>query len=108
MLAGAALVQWGLRGLGATQEDLRIANLGAIVFGNLLLWFRGRGVRHVHANSVFVALLAGVCAVWLLLTVLAGVGSLFGLPQAPSAWVLCAVAPAGWALWHLSAYRSRT
>lgn len=42
--AGVALVQWVCRERGASPEVLRLASLGSIVLGNLLLlvWFRGQ------------------------------------------------------------------
>ncbi|WP_369647356.1 cation-translocating P-type ATPase [Variovorax sp. V118] len=100
---GVAAVQWGCRVLGATHEELRMASLGSIVLGNLLLllWFRGSGVRVAHTNTVFHALLIGVCVVWGLLTAVPGVGSAFGLPGASSPWALWVVLPASWALWRI-------
>ncbi|MET3373488.1 Ca2+-transporting ATPase [Variovorax boronicumulans] len=100
---GVAAAQWGCRALGATHEELRMASLGSIVLGNLLLllWFRGSGVRLAHTNTVFHALLIGVCVVWGLLTAVPGVGSAFGLPGASSPWALWVVLPASWALWRI-------
>lgn len=105
VFVGVALVQWGFRAQGATHEELRMASLGSIVLGNLLLllWFRRAGVRLAHTNTVFHALLIGVCVVWGLLTGVPGVGVVFGLPDASSPWALWVVLPAGWALWRLFA-----
>jgi Ca2+-transporting ATPase len=105
VFAGVVAVQWACRALDATQEELRMASLGSIVLGNLLLllWFRGAGLRLAHTNTVFHALLIGVCVVWGLLTAVPGVGRIFGLPSAPSPWALWVVLPAGWALWRLFA-----
>ncbi|MDQ8017182.1 MAG: HAD-IC family P-type ATPase [Bordetella sp.] len=105
VFVGVAVVQWVCRTLGATHEELRMASLGSIVLGNLLLlqWFRGAGGRPAHANPTFYALLVGVCVVWTLITAVPGVGSVFGLPGRPSPWALGVVLPAAWALWHLAA-----
>lgn len=105
VFAGVALVQWVSRTQGATPDALRLASLGAIVAGNLLLlvWFRTAGGGRMHTNTAFHALLAGVCAVWGLLTAVPGVGAVFGLPDIPSAWALWVVLPAGWALMRLVA-----
>ncbi|RYY86964.1 MAG: cation-translocating P-type ATPase, partial [Comamonadaceae bacterium] len=105
VFAGVVAVQWACRTLGATHEELRMASLGSIVLGNLLLllWFRGAATRHAHTNRVFYMLLIGVCAVWALLTAVPGVGSLFGLPGTVSLWALWLVLPAGWATWRLAA-----
>ncbi|WPG41378.1 cation-translocating P-type ATPase [Variovorax sp. EBFNA2] len=102
---GVVAVQWTCRALDATPEELRMASLGSIVLGNLLLllWFRGAGVRLAHTNTVFHALLIGVCVVWGLLTVVPAVGRVFGLPGASSPWALWVALPAGWALWRLFA-----
>ena len=82
-----------------------MASLGSIVLGNLLLllWFRRAGTRLAHTNKVFHMLLIGVCVVWGLLTMVPGVGPLFGLPGAFSPWALWVVLPAGWAAWRLLA-----
>ena len=103
VFVGAAAVQWACRALGATHEELRLASLGSIVLGNLLLllWFLGEGVRLAHTNEVLYALLIAVSAVWGLLTAVPGVGSVFGLPGATSPWALWIVLPAGWAMWRL-------
>lgn len=105
VFAGVVAVQWACRTLGATHEELRMASLGSIVLGNvlLLLWFRGAGTRLAHPNAVFHMLLIGVCVVWGLLTMVPGVGPLFGLPGAFSPWALWVVLPAGWAAWRLRA-----
>ncbi|MET3494433.1 Ca2+-transporting ATPase [Variovorax boronicumulans] len=105
VFGGVVAVQWVCRALNATHEELRMASLGSIVLGNLvlLLWFRWAGVRLAHTNTVFHALLIGVCVVWGLLTVVPGVGSIFGLPAASSPWAMWVVLPAGWALWRLYA-----
>jgi len=109
VFVGVALVQWGCRALGATHEELRMASLGSIVLGNLLLlvWFRGASVRLTHTNTVFNALLVGVCVVWGMLTAVPGVGALFGLPDTSSPWALWVVLPAGWSLWRLFAISKR-
>lgn len=109
VFAGVALVQWGCRLLGATPEELRMASLGSIVLGNLLLllWFRGAGARLARTNTVFWALLIGVCVVWGLLTAVPGVGAAFGLPAASSPWAWWIVLPAGWAMWRLFAISQR-
>ena len=103
VFAGVALVQWGCRVLGSTPEELRMASLGSIVLGNLLLllWFRRGGVSRSHTNTVFHVLLVGVCVAWGLLTIVPGVGGMFGLPDKPSPWALWIALPAGWALWRL-------
>ncbi|RZL87994.1 MAG: cation-translocating P-type ATPase, partial [Variovorax sp.] len=105
VFAGVVAVQWACRSLGATHEELRMASLGSIVLGNLLLllWFRGAGTRVAHTNKVFHMLLIGVCVVWALLTAVPGVGTLFGLPGTFSPWALWIVLPAGWATWRLLA-----
>ncbi len=105
VFAGVVAVQWACRTLGATHEELRMASLGSIVLGNLLLllWFRGAGTRLAHTNKVFHMLLIGVCVVWGLLTTVPGVGTLFGLPGTSSPWALWVVLPAGWAAWRLLA-----
>ncbi|MBB1602477.1 cation-translocating P-type ATPase [Variovorax sp. UMC13] len=102
VFAGVVAVQWACRTLGATQEELRMASLGSIVLGNLLLllWFRCAGTRLAHPNTVFHILLIGVCVVWGLLTMVPGVGTLFGLPGTFSPWALWVVLPAGWAAWR--------
>jgi Ca2+-transporting ATPase len=109
VFVGVALVQWGCRALGATHEELRMASLGSIVLGNLLLlvWFRGASVRLTHTNTVFNALLVGVCVVWGMLTAVPGVGAVFGLPDTSSPWALWIVLPAGWSLWRLFAISKR-
>jgi Ca2+-transporting ATPase len=109
VFVGVALVQWGCRALGATHEELRMASLGSIVLGNLLLlvWFRGASVRLTHTNTVFNALLVGVCVVWGMLTAVPGVGAMFGLPDTSSPWALWVVLPAGWSLWRLFAISKR-
>ncbi|BEP51763.1 MULTISPECIES: cation-translocating P-type ATPase [Variovorax] len=101
--AGVALVQWVCRERGASPEVLRLASLGSIVLGNLLLlvWFRGAGFGRTHANAVFHALLVGVCVVWVLLTGVPGVGARFGLATLPPHWALWAALPASWAAWRL-------
>ncbi|XXQ55534.1 cation-translocating P-type ATPase [Xenophilus aerolatus] len=105
VFAGVAAVQWACRTAGASHEELRMASLGSIVLGNLLLLqsFRGTGRRPTHGNTTFYALLIGVCVVWILLTAVPGVGSVFGLPGRPSPWALWVVLPAAWALRHLVA-----
>ncbi|MGJ7573344.1 cation-translocating P-type ATPase [Variovorax sp. RB2P76] len=103
---GVALVQWLCRAQGASPEALRLASLGSIVTGNLLLllWFRrAGGSGHAHDNTVFLALLLGVCMVWALLTAMPGVGPVFGLPGGPSSWAWLLVLPAGWSVWRLFA-----
>jgi Ca2+-transporting ATPase len=109
VFVGVALVQWGCRALGATHEELRMASLGSIMLGNLLLlvWFRGASVRLTHTNTVFNALLVGVCVVWGMLTAVPGVGAVFGLPDTSSPWALWIVLPAGWSLWRLFAISKR-
>ena len=110
IFAGVAAVQWVCRALDATHEELRLASLGSIVLGNLLLlfWFRGAGVRAARTNTVFQMLLIGVCMVWGLLTAVPGVGDMFGLPGTFSPWALWVVLPAGWAAWRLvGVYRHR-
>ncbi|RYF82872.1 MAG: cation-translocating P-type ATPase [Comamonadaceae bacterium] len=105
VFVGVVAVQWDCRTLGATQEELRMASLGSIVLGNLLLlpWFRRAGARLAHTNTVFHLLLIGVCVVWGLLTTVPGVGTLFGLPGTFSPWALWVVLPAGWAAWRVFA-----
>jgi len=101
--AGVALVQWVCRERGASPEVLRLANLGSIVLGNLLLlmWFRRAGFGRRHANAVFHALLVGVCVVWVLLTGVPGVGAWFGLATLPPHWALWVALPGSWAAWRL-------
>jgi Ca2+-transporting ATPase len=88
---------------GASPEALRLASLGSIVLGNLLLlvWFRGGGLGRTHATAVFHALLVGVCVVWALLTGVPGIGARFGLATLPLHWALWVALPAGWAAWRL-------
>jgi len=109
VFAGVAAVQWGCRALGATTEELRMANLGSIVLGNLLLlvWFRGVDARSAHANAMFYTLVIGVCIVWSLLTLVPGVGGMFGLPSVLSPWSLWVILPAIWALRRLMAAHQR-
>ncbi|MDP9964526.1 Ca2+-transporting ATPase [Variovorax paradoxus] len=101
--AGVALVQWACRERGASPELLRLASLGSIVLGNLLLllWFRGAGFGRTHANAVFHALLVGVCVVWVLLTGVPGIGAWFGLATLPPHWALWVALPGCWAAWRL-------
>ncbi|MDP9927936.1 cation-translocating P-type ATPase [Variovorax paradoxus] len=101
--AGVALVQWVCRERGASTEVLRLANLGAIVLGNLLLlmWFRRAGFARRHANAVFYGLLMGVCGVWVLLTGVPGIGAWFGLATLPPHWALWVALPGCWAAWRL-------
>jgi Ca2+-transporting ATPase len=98
-LAGVVLLQWLCRQPGASTEMLRLASLGAIVAGNLLmlLWFRGLGPDHDHANPAFDALILGIALVWLALLGLPAVGGVFGLPRdLPPAWLAAPAALAAW------------
>jgi Ca2+-transporting ATPase len=103
VFAGVALVQWVCHWQGASPEMLRMASLGSIVFGNLvlLLWFRSLGARgHAHGNAVFWMLLLGVCAVFSVLIAVPGAGSVFGPPADLSPWAWGLAVPAGWAGWR--------
>ncbi|WP_162591691.1 cation-translocating P-type ATPase [Variovorax sp. PBL-E5] len=105
--AGVVLVQWFCRLHDAAPDVLRLASLGSIVLGNmlLLLWFRGIRGGQERANPAFMVLLAGVCIVWVLLLGVPAIGSVFGLPAVPAAWALAAALPAGWAVWRLARRR---
>jgi Ca2+-transporting ATPase len=57
-LMGVALLQWACRAASAAPAMLRLASLGGIVAGNLLmlLWFKGLRPDHDHTNQAFNAL----------------------------------------------------
>jgi Ca2+-transporting ATPase len=100
---GVLGVQWLCGRGGASPEMLRLASLGSIVVGNLLmlLWFRGLRPHHDHTNPAFQLLVAGVSAVSVLLLGVPGAGALFGLPAAvPPWWAGIAALPGAWALWR--------
>lgn len=102
--AGVALLQWAARSAGAPIEMLRLASLGGIVAGNLLMlmWFRGLRADHDHTNRVFSALLAGIAVVALVLLGVPGVGPMFGLPaQVPPAALLALAGLGAWGTWGL-------
>ena len=100
-LVGVALLQWLLRSMEASTDMLRLASLGGIVAGNLLMlmWFRGLRPDHDHTNPAFNALLVGIALVWLILLAVPGAGPLFGLPaEVPAAWLLVPAALGAWGL----------
>lgn len=108
VFGGVALVQWLSRLDGAAPEGLlRLASLASIVVGNLMLlvWFRGLKSDHDHTNTIFYALLMGVCVVWMLLLGVPGLAGLFGLAAVPAAWLLAVALPGVWAAWRLVAAR---
>lgn len=101
--AGVAVLLWGCRRAGASDEWLRLASLGGIVAANLamLLWFRGLRRDHDHTNRAFDALLAGIGVGALLLLGLPGAAPLFGLPsEVPAALLLALGALVAWRGWR--------
>jgi Ca2+-transporting ATPase len=99
--AGVALLQWAARSAGASTEVLRLASLGGIVAGNLLMlmWVRGLRADHDHTNRMFSALLSGIAVVGLVLLGVPGLGPVFGLPaQVPAPGLLLLAVLAAWGL----------
>ncbi len=86
----------GCRALGATHEELRLASLGSIVLGSLLLllWFLGAGRPpwRTPTTVLYALLIGGLRGLGQpAATAVPGVGSVFGLPGAPSPWALWVV-----------------
>jgi Ca2+-transporting ATPase len=105
-LAAVVAVQWLGHAAAWDDASLRLAALGTLVAGNvaMLEWFR-TGLRTGRsANSVFDALVLGVCAASFVVLQVPPLAGAFGLPTALDvrSTVALLALPAGWALWRLA------
>jgi len=106
-LLAVVMVQWAGHRAALSDEALRLAGLGTIVVGNLLMlqWFRG-GFRAVRTNRMFHALLLGVCGLGSAVLLVGPLSNAFGFPVTDPRWVIGLLfAPAAWALWRLARAR---
>ncbi|MBU2407413.1 MAG: cation-translocating P-type ATPase, partial [Gammaproteobacteria bacterium] len=84
-------VQWAARLAGASDATLRLASLGSIVVGNLLLlqWFRGRGGARrggKGSNTSFTVLVGFVAVAGAVILGVPAVSGALGLPGVPVEW----------------------